>query len=124
MSDMPKFETYEELQEWLEQQKVTREEEAKEKAGAVAKKATKNKKANKARRPKKPSIADEGAKHFEDIPPESVWSTVHFYTQPGDNIARTRNDAKEEKSFRNDNVLVFYHDHLFGSECVRTCGGV
>lgn len=133
MSDSPPtFATFEEMQEWLENQSSSVDEastststgspETKKKGTSTLpkKKSTKGSASSK----KKTKIrADESQKIISEFDKE-VWSTVHFYKREGDTLAVVRNDAKEEAEFRNSNVLVFYHDHAFGEACVGGCAGV
>jgi hypothetical protein len=129
MSDAPvgmKFETFEEMEAWIESQK--------EQSTSTSKKKTAKKKATSSKGGSKRTKASASSK--KETPPDEgktltnnsaefdkhVWSTVHFYRQEGDSLATVRNDAKEEATFRNENVLVFFHDHSFGEGCEKTCG--
>lgn len=128
---VPEFETFEEMQEWLNSQteKEDISSNSKNEGGSSkpSKKSTAKKTSGKKKAKKKPSKKDEGAKlsgATSEKPDASVWSSTHFYTQPGDTINKVRADAKEEAQYRNDNVRTFFHDHLFGEECNTRCGGV
>lgn len=133
MSDTPPtFDTFEEMQEWLENQSTSANEasssttkgspETKKKASSTGA-GKKNTKGSSSSKKKTPIRADESSKLITEFDKE-VWSTVHFYKREGDSLATVRNDAKEEATFRNNNVLVFYHDHAFGEACVGGCAGV
>lgn len=134
MSDKktPTFETFEEMEEWLNAQQESQTEPSKKSTGKTTKgssSTTKKKttKASTSSRKKKPPKEDEGTSLTLDLSPDfrkGVWSSVHFYTREGDTIGTVRNDAKEEAKFRNENVLVYFHDHIFGEGCVSSCGRV
>lgn len=131
MTDTPKFNSFEELQEWLASQTESDVEKSKDSSeSAVPKKASKSSPKKKPSSKKKPAKSDEGfflakgtGQTTQGFDP-NIWSSVHFYTRPGDTVAVTRNDAKEEAKFRNDNVLVFYHGHTFGEACDTSCAQV
>ena len=111
---MPKFDTFEEMEAWLE------------KNGENSTPTTNSSRPSKKSAPKskkKPAKKDEGVRIIP-APDPSVWCSTHFYTQPGDTINKVRMDAKEEAKVRNENVRVFYHDHIFGEACVNLCGTV
>lgn len=130
----PVFDTFEEMQEWLNSQNDN-SDSSDSQAPTSSKKSTAKKKGSpsspkksSSAAKKKPASKDEAndivSAESLDVGADNVWSTVHFYTRAGSNVASTRLDAKEEAGFRNDNVLVFYHDHIYGEACVKACGGI
>lgn len=128
MPDTPKFETFEEMEEWMNAQSDTSSTKAS--SSKAAKKAPKasasSPKKKQTRKKKSTSRQDEGTRlvteTFSEEFTKGIWSSVHFYMREGDTIAKVRADAKEEAKFRNENVLVFYHEHFFGQACTNLCG--
>lgn len=121
---MPTFDSFEELQEWMNKNSTGVEESESSKVASSPKKTSKSSAKKKPSKKKKPAKKDEANDLAAVEDPTNIWSSVHFYKRAGDTIESTRKDAKEEASFRNDNVLVFYHDHNFGEACESKCGGV
>jgi len=124
----PKFESMEELQKWLDSQNAIEDipqffMPSKEESTSKKKSSSSPKKKQSTSKPKKKKAAPDEAAILAK-PNPNVWSTVHFYTRPGDTLNVARNDAKEEAKFRNNNVLVFYHDHVFGGICKPSCAEV
>lgn len=100
--EKPNFDSFEEMMEWIEK--------------------------NEGEKKPKKSSSGSTKKSSEKVAPETtgeetsmVWSVVHFYTRPGQTTQATLQDAKDERKFRNDNVIVRYHTHPYMEPCVNKC---
>lgn len=106
-TEMPKFDSYEEMQEWVENQK-----------GSPKKALTLGKSSGK----KKAPADKDAASDLATVETKSlVWQTVHIYTRKGDSWSQVSKDAKKEGEYRAENVLVFGHDHEYGQNCTNNC---
>jgi hypothetical protein len=107
VKEVPKFNSFEEMQKFLD-----KAQGAKVSKKSVAKKSSKKK-------PVRPDSANKLA--ARDVDDKTIYQTIHFYVRAGDNFPQILKDAKQDKSSRMSNVLVFAHDHIFGVSCTTTC---
>lgn len=56
-----------------------------------------------------------------DLDDDLIMMDIHVYQRRGSSWQQTISDAKGEKEFRNDNVLVYAHEHGFRVECTNLC---
>ena len=105
---MPKFESFEEMQAWLKKTKNSKTAEAANKVGT--KKA-------KGRSPSE-APANESATQLQQ---KEIYSEVHVFVREGDSWTQVLKDAREDRRFRNANVLIFAHDHIRGEACSSSC---
>jgi hypothetical protein len=57
----------------------------------------------------------------EDIDADLIWMSVHVYQRRGSEWTNTLREAREEVQYRNDNIRVFAHEHVYGNECTPKC---
>jgi hypothetical protein len=105
--EIPKFETWEEMQAFLN--KVPKNSKA------VKKRSQPKKKSSAKPDPSKNIVTAERVKDVE------IFQTVHFYLRENDSWNNVTRDGHEEKKVRNDNVLVFVHNHDYSDPCSNLC---
>lgn len=67
------------------------------------------------------SIPDSKLELKDEFPTELVFMAVHAYQRNGESWQAVLATAKGEREFRNENVRVFGHNHIFGAACTPTC---
>lgn len=80
----------------------------------------------KARSPKgkkKPASPTSETENAADISLEKdlIWQSINVFTRRNASWQEVLKNAREEKEYRNDNVLVFAHSHSFGEACNDSC---
>lgn len=100
---MPQFKSMDELETFL-----------KNAAKAEPKASTGKKKKAKA-----PPV-DSGV-NTSEVADVDIYQTNHFYLREKDTLEALRKDVKEERKIRNNNVLLFLHNHPFGETCNDQC---
>lgn len=112
MTEIPKFQSYEEMQKFLDKA-IT----GKSKGDPV--------KRTKRSRKQKPVQSDPAKNLVEQTSnPESIFKTIHFYIRPGDTFDQVLKDGREEVKYSNNNVLVYCHEHNFDQPCLSSCRGM
>jgi hypothetical protein len=75
-------------------------------------------KQNKTSRKGPPAVPE---KLIDEFPPELVMMGLHFYTRKGESNNTVIANAKAEREFRNENIRIWYHSHIFGGACFHNC---
>lgn len=57
----------------------------------------------------------------EEMRLRNVWMVMNFYKDDTSEWKNVKADAKDERSVRESNVLIFAHNHPYTQECVKTC---
>lgn len=104
---MPEFDNWEDVIKFSESIK-------KGQVSSVAKKTPKKTAKPKAKR----STIPPGAQVEDD----TVWQARHIFMRKGDEPAKVKGDAKLEKRYAGDGILVFFHAHSYGKPCTNDCG--
>ncbi len=104
---MPDINSWEELNDFIKKS-------SKKARKTTAKKASATK--SKSRQPISKEVRDTASVIRSD-----VFQASHFYPRLGEATTIALTNAKEERRFRNTNVAIFHHTHVFGEACVDTC---
>lgn len=87
-------------------------------AGKVSKTPGASKEKAKSPRPKKNQASPAPVLDAETgMDDDLIMMGIHVYQRRGSSWQQTIHDAKGEKEYRNDNVLVFAHEHSFNESC-------
>lgn len=105
---MPKFDTIEEMMDWMKKNKGTPGDKSK----PVLRSNTKSRSQKKVKH-----TPEDNAHRFVEPKNPFIYKTQHFYLRPGDKFGTLKNDAREEKKYAADGVLFFVHDHAFTEAC-------
>lgn len=108
VTEMPKFDSWEELDKFLNS----------------VPKNSKAKKAPTGKKTTKKSVKPDPAKNLvpaQQVKDIEVYQTVHFYLRKSDEFTNVLRDAREEKKLRHDAILVFAHDHSISDPCSKLC---
>lgn len=78
----------------------------------------------KSRKRKSPAPTGQGeveAKAEFGLPAELIWQALHVYLRKAATWQQVLKEARDEKEYRNDNVIMFAHEHSFGEACTDNC---
>lgn len=80
----------------------------------------------KVRSPRKRKNAAQPASEVEqaaetELDRDLIFQTINFYQRRNSSWQEVCKQAREEKEYRNDNILFFAHSHAFGEACTDTC---
>jgi hypothetical protein len=56
-----------------------------------------------------------------DYPVELVMAELHYYQRKGEGFPQVLSTAKGERGVRNENVLIFVHNHHPDQSCTNSC---
>jgi hypothetical protein len=113
VSEMPQFDSFEEMQKFLDS--ATTGVTAGEKVKVPKKRAPK----------RKPVAKDTGTSLTKaSVDTSMVQRSFHFYLRTGDSFDQVLKDGREEVKYSGSFALIFCHNHKFAEQCTSACRGM